>query len=513
MAIITFAAIYIGSYEVSLKIFELSGKKKIREIDHIRTRLELGRDTYHSGVIGYDLVEELCDILSDFARIMQGYRVREYRAYAGIVVKEAKNMLFILDQIKTRTGLDVGILSNSERRFLTYKSVAAKSGFEKMTKDSAAVIDVGGGSIQITLFIHGRVVTTQHLAIGTMRLMEMLYDIEHNFLHLEPQLEELVDKELTVFISQYMHPGEKIRNVMLMGDYITEIMRKVPKAANEKNMVDARRFVDFLDKLDNKSVEEISEELNLSNEKDVLVLPSVILYGRLTQAMQAQTIWFPDVDTSDGIAYDYAYEHKIVRSPHDFEEDILSAAKNMSMRYMSYSRHINALIEMSTLIFNAMKKVHGMGRRERLLLQVAAILHDCGKYISLANSAACAYQIIHSTEIIGLSHLEREMVANVVLYHSTPMDPYEELADRMDSDSYMIVAKLAAIMKVANAMDRSHKQKFKNVKAVIKNKELVITIETVDDISLERGLLAAKATAFESIFGLKPVIREKRVYI
>ena len=290
-------------------------------------------------------------------------------------------------------------------------------------------------------------------------------------------------------------------------------MRKVPKAANEKNMVDARRFVDFLDKLDNKSVEEISEELNLSNEKDVLVLPSVILYGRLTQAMQAQTIWFPDVDTSDGIAYDYAYEHKIVRSPHDFEEDILSAAKNMSMRYMSYSRHINALIEMSTLIFNAMKKVHGMGRRERLLLQVAAILHDCGKYISLANSAACAYQIIHSTEIIGLSHLEREMVANVVLYHSTPMDPYEELADRMDSDSYMIVAKLAAIMKVANAMDRSHKQKFKNVKAVIKNKELVITIETVDDISLERGLLAAKATAFESIFGLKPVIREKRVYI
>ena len=83
----------------------------------------------------------------------------------------------------------------------------------------------------------------------------------------------------------------------------------------------------------------------------------------------------------------------------------------------------------------------------------------------------------------------------------------------MDSDSYMIVAKLAAIMKVANAMDRSHKQKFKNVQAVIKNKELVITIETVDDISLERGLLAAKATAFESIFGLKPVIREKRVYI
>ena len=195
------------------------------------------------------------------------------------------------------------------------------------------------------------------------------------------------------------------------------------------------------------------------------------------------------------------------------EEDILSAAKNMSMRYMSYSQHIDALTEMSSLLFDAMKKVHGMGKRERLILKVAAMLHDCGKYISLANSAICAYQIIRATEIIGLSHLEREMVASIVLYNSTPLDPYEELADRMDSHSYMIVAKLAAILRVANAMDRSHRQKFKHVKAVIKNKKLVITIESMDDIALEKGLLAAKAGIFEEIFGLKPVIREKRVYI
>lgn len=513
MAITTFAAIYIGSYEVSLKVFELSGKKKIREIDHIRTRIELGRDSYHSGVIGYDLVEELCGVLSDFTKIMHGYKVKEYQAYAGPVIEETKNKLFILDQIKTETGLNVEILSNSERRFLTYKGVAAKAEFDKITKDSAAVIDVGGGSLQITLFIQGRVVTTQHLAIGTMRLMEMLSGIENSVLHLENQLEELVDKELAVFMAQYMHEGEKITNVILMGDYITEIMRKVRKSTDEHNMVDAARFITFLQKLDKKSIEKISEELNLSNDKDMLVLPSVILYAKLTQLMHAETIWFPGVDTSDGIAYDFAQKHKIIHISHNFDEDILSAAKNMSVRYTSYSQHIDALTEMSSLIFDAMKKVHGMGKRERLLLQVAAILHDCGKYVSLANSAICAYQIIRSTEIIGLTHLEREIVASAVLYHSTPLDPYEELAGRMDKASYLVVAKLAAILKVANAMDRSHKQKFKNVKAVIKKKELVITIETIDNIALEKDLLAAKADTFESIFGLKPVIREKRVYI
>ena len=61
-------------------------------------------------------------------------------------------------------------------------------------------------------------------------------------------------------------------------------------------------------------------------------------------------------------------------------------------------------------------------------------------------------------------------------------------------------------------MDRSHKQKFKNVKAAVRDKQLVITIETVDDITLEKGLFAVKAEYFEHVFGIKPVIREKRVY-
>ena len=82
----------------------------------------------------------------------------------------------------------------------------------------------------------------------------------------------------------------------------------------------------------------------------------------------------------------------------------------------------------------------------------------------------------------------------------------------MDQRSYLIVAKLAAILRVANAMDRSHRQKFKNVRAVLKNKQLVITIETMSDIALEKGLLEAKSKAFESIFGIKPVMKEKRVY-
>ena len=115
-----------------------------------------------------------------------------------------------------------------------------------------------------------------------------------------------------------------------------------------------------------------------------------------------------------------------------------------------------------------------------------------------------------ATEIIGLSHLEREIVASTVRYNTRPLDPYERVADKMDVQSYMTAAKLAAILRVSNALDRSHKQKFSTIKVVLKNKELLITVETKDDIILEKGLLANKSDSFEAIFGIKPVLREKR---
>lgn len=151
MKITTFAAIYIGSYEVSLKIFELSAKKPIREIDHVRARVELGKDSYQKGYIGYELMEELGNVLAEYKKIMEGYRVDDYTAYAGGVFRDTKNELFVLDQLYIRTGIHIQVLSNSEHRFIGYKSVAFRQEFDEMTRQGAAVVDVGGGSLQITL--------------------------------------------------------------------------------------------------------------------------------------------------------------------------------------------------------------------------------------------------------------------------------------------------------------------------------------------------------------------------
>lgn len=504
-----FAAIYIGSYEVSLKVFELAPKKPIHEIDHIRARIEIGRDAYQKGYIDYELMEELGKILSEYKKVMESYGTNDYTAYAGAAFRGIKNEMFVIDQLYIRTGIRIQVPSNSEHRFIGYKSVAFQEEFNEMTKQGTAVVDVGGGNLQITLFSEGKVITTQHMVLGTLRLREQLSSIKNDVSHYENQLEELVNKDLEVFKSLYLK-DYKMKYIIFMGEYIMELMKRVEKKGNK--VVSAEKFVKSMRKLYKKSAEQIVAELDLENENDPLLVPYIVVYTRLAEELNAEEIWAPGYNVSDGMAYDYAERRRIIKPTHDFNEDIISAAKELSRRYEGFSPHIDALTEMSSLIFDAMKKMHGMGKRERLLLQTAAILHDCGKYVSLAHGPECAYNIIMESEIIGLSHLERQIVASVVLYNTYPLAAYEDLADRLDRDSYRKVAKLAAILRVANAMDRSHKQKFKNVKAVLRGTQLVITIDTADNIILERKLFAVRAELFERVFGIKPVIREKRVF-
>ncbi|HIQ96198.1 MAG TPA: exopolyphosphatase, partial [Candidatus Limivivens merdigallinarum] len=218
-----FGAIDIGSSELELKVFELSKAKGMRELDCIRHRLEIGKDTYATGKISNEKVEELCTVLLDFVSIMKGYQVSAYRAYATSAFREARNRVILLDYVEKRTGLKIEVLGNSEQRFLDYKSIASKANeFNKIIQKGTAIVDVGGGSIQISLFDKDSLVTTQNIRIGNLRIREKVAALEHSYGHFESLVEELISGEIMSFKKLYIKERE-IRNVILVGDYIGEL--------------------------------------------------------------------------------------------------------------------------------------------------------------------------------------------------------------------------------------------------------------------------------------------------
>ena len=168
----TFAAIDVGSYELGMKIFEISSRNGLREIDHIRHRIDLGTDTFATGKISYDRVDELSRVLRDYNDIMKTYRVDDYTAYGTSAIRETENTMIVLDQIAQRTGIRIEVLSNSEQRFLNYKAIASRGRFNKIVEKGTAIVDIGGGSIQISLFDKDTLVTTQNMRLGVLRLQD-----------------------------------------------------------------------------------------------------------------------------------------------------------------------------------------------------------------------------------------------------------------------------------------------------------------------------------------------------
>ncbi len=495
-----FAAIDVGSFELELGIYEISPKSGIRQIDHLRHVIALGRETYHTGKISYRLVDEMCRVLEDFSKVMKGYRVEDYWACATSAMREAVNNQIILDQIEVRTGIKVQIISNSEQRFLSYKAIAMKaSEFEKIIQKGTAIADVGFGSTQLSLFDKDSLVTTQNIVPGVLKIRDILSTIQVNKTQEKSVVEEIIDHELIKFKKLYLRDRD-IKHLIGVGDTIMILVRKASEGDAPDRMT-REQFNQVYDQLMSLSASQIEDTFGVNEGFASILIPSAIIYNRILQMTGAEMVWTPGIRLCDGVVTEYAQQNRWLKFTHDFEEDMLAAARNTAKRYRCGNAHVLCVENMAARMFDAMKKYHGLAQRDRILLRIAAILYGCGKYVTMRNFADCSYNIIMSTEIIGLSQNERELVANVVRHYQ---DEYEY--DEAD----IRTAKLTAMLRLAVALDVSYKQKLAGCRMGVRGDNLVISTEYPGDLSLEAMTVGVCAGFFEEIFGIQPMLKQKR---
>ena len=288
-------------------------------------------------------------------------------------------------------------------------------------------------------------------------------------------------------------------------------MRKREKDKG-KEFLETKDFERLFEVLHSKNPVQIARAMAISEERVPLVFISAVLIKYIAEMMGIQRIWVPGVTLCDGIAYEYAEKIRMFGGEHDFDEDIIACAVNISKRYMGNRKRSDALENFTTIIFDSMRRVHGLGKRERLYLRLAVILHECGKYISMVDIGETSFQIVMSTEIIGISRQEREIVANVVRFNHSRFvyDGQQTGMGSMSRESFLVVAKLTAILRLANSLDRSHKQKLKGLKAALKDNQLLLTVDTQEDITLERGFFEANSDFFKEVFSVEPVLKQRK---
>ena len=494
-----YAAIDIGSSELSMKIFEISKSRGIHELTHVRHKLSLGAETYIKQIISYQTVSEICTILNDFKRIMNEFKVSNWQVFATSALREARNALVVIDQINVQTGFNIKVLSNSEARFLYYKALALKdSNFESLIEDGTLIVDIGAGSLQLSIFTQGKLRATQNLLLGSSRIRELLQAMQEETYDFEALINEYIEMDLVTFKKLYLN-STTIKHIITIGEMIPEIYYYLKNTRP-----------DFDGLLSKKLLTRTKFSKDMDSSKAELILPTILLCRKIAALSGCEELHLAPIDLCDSMAAEYAEKKVKLISGHDFTEDILSASQNIAKKYKVYMKHVDNVQTLALQIFDKIRKLHGLGKRERLLLQIAVILHNCGAYISEIQSNECSYQIISSTEIIGISHRERMMVANMVRYNNTSFPSYSELTEEFSKNDYITTVKLNAILKTANVLDKSGHQKIKNIGVTLQDDIMTITADTMADITLEKGLFSHKAKDFQEVFGIRPILNQKR---
>ncbi len=510
---VVMSAIDLGSFSLKMKIVEVSPSGEQRVLDQLSKPTSLGKDVFSFGRIKHETVDEVCTILEGFQHLIEEYRGDSYLAVATSAIREAENKDQLIDIIKLRTGLDVEILNNSREKFITYKAIRAEfPEHVKLYREGVMLVEVGAGNVEITLYRDGYLLLTHSIKLGHLRLRRVLAQLEEKSLDFPDLLEEYIESHLDTIsnikekynIQHYLSLGSEMKLIKKLSG------RKDSPAGQQ--IILAEDFYSLYEGIHGKASAILTRDLNLDTGSAASLLPSMMILKKTLEMTAAKIIHAPLLSLNDGLVAEFVGKLHKTDYHVDFDRDIVSQAREMARRFTFDEKHARDVEEKSLALLDLLGKKYGLRKKERLLLQVGAILHDIGKYVSLEKHQDQSFHLINASDLLGLSNAELNIIANIARYHSA-QSPYhvDDSSNLPQGRERVITAKLVAIIRLADAMDSSHKQKISDLKMKIKGRDLVIKGSASQDILLESWKFEHNAYYFRDVFGLSPKLIVGRV--
>ncbi|HYQ88425.1 MAG TPA: Ppx/GppA phosphatase family protein [Candidatus Binatia bacterium] len=508
------AGMDVGSNALRLAIAEFKSPTRYKILERKRVPVRLGESVFQSSRIDPGTLEAALDAFRDFRRCMEEYDVVLHRAVATSATREAKNRAAFLERVHTETGIDLDMIPGTEEARLVALAVQSKI----RLRGTSLIMDVGGGSSELALVQRGEILLVESHDLGSVRLLKQVSGGAKA--KAAPKGRMLRILRETVRASRFpLLESLRRHSVKLIGTGGNiEALASLNASDNGKDDSQRRpvrlpvaRLKGYLETLADMSAEERARKYDLRPDRADVIVPAGAIFEYVAARTRARQITVPFVGLVDGVLVDLALAAGASGTKSLESSQTLNAARALMRKYDTDPKHSRHATELALSLFDQLKSVHGLGKRDRLLLEIAGLLHEVGNFISASGHHRHAYYIISETPILGLTDEELHIVACVARYHrkappDTSHECYAELAEKARDR----VRALAAMLRLADALDHDHRQRVVDVRAKKRDSELVLKARTRGDVTLDEWSVGEKGgDLFEEEFGLKPVLKTR----
>ncbi|MEQ8786282.1 MAG: Ppx/GppA phosphatase family protein [Pirellulaceae bacterium] len=506
------AVIDVGTSSIRMAIAEIDPSGGIRKLETLSQAVSLGRDTFTLGYIDKTTVEDCVRVLRSYRRKLREYQINDpaqIRVVATSAVREARNRLAFMDRIYIATGLEVEAIDEAEVNRVTYLSVQPQLRAEDTVASAATlVIEVGGGSTELLLIREGDVLYAHTFRLGSLRLRKTLETYRAPTVKLREIMEKHVARTIEE-IRQHVPKQDQVEMVAMGGDVrfaASQLLKDWQPDGLARIPLDD--LAKFTERVLRQSEDELVQKYHLNFPDAETIGPALLTYVQLAKAFGLEHVRVTNANLRDGLLEEIATKHAWTN---EFSQQIIRSAVALGRKFEFDEPHAMQVAELSRKLFHALADEHQLRGRYEIVLYVAALLHEIGLFVSNRSYHKHSMYLIRNSELFGLSKTDLLLVSLVARYHrrASPLPNHEGYAT-LERDERVAVAKLAALLRVAVALDESRSQRIGELRCTVDEDRIVIQAPGVEDLSLEQLALNQNASLFEEIFGLPVLLRRGR---
>jgi exopolyphosphatase/guanosine-5'-triphosphate,3'-diphosphate pyrophosphatase len=494
------AAIDAGSNALRLVVANLDDAWQVQPVENIRIPVRLGEDVFTNNTLREPTIQQAVEAFNQFHRIVNDFGVSRLRAVATSAVREAQNSEILVDRILRASGIELEVINGEEEARLVHLAVAAVL---DLGGKRAMLVDIGGGSVEITITKDGNILSSRSYNLGTVRLLQRL---QEEGLSRQPEMFDRLLREYTDAARRRIEQeigNEKVDICVGTGGNVEELgeLRQKIFEQDSDRCVTMKELDELVRLLDQMSVKERIHKFNLRPDRADVILPASIVLKMIAGIAGVEEILIPDVGLKNGILLDLA--HSMAQEMHLPDRDqVWGSAIRIGQKYQFNLEHAACVSRLATRLFDQALTLHLLAGEERLILEIGALLHDVGHFINTVDHDQHGYYLLRANHIIGLSERQQEMVACLVQFHRKGT-PYREQAasSTLSQKDRLTVTKLCAFLRLADALDGSRTQRVTDVNLSRGESGWRLRLSGAEDLTLEKWSVMKRRSLFQEIFG------------